>query len=862
MLFFGFAGVLPANAGASGTVKVDGEEVGGPGNAPHEACGLQVSFYGFPVGAHDVVVTWTSKDTGTPAIVTTPPSGASTTYHITSTGGAIDGSLPFALHTAGLSYNAGAGGYHVELDVSVDGVGKSKTIWVGACATDAALSKSASPATVGVGGTVTYTLTVTNNGPLNAVGFQVTDPLPPGFTLTSVNASSLLWDCVGSGVDCTYRPSSPPITAGNSVSFTVTGTANGSTLGTMTNTANLDPVDSNTANNSASASVTVTQVTDTAATPTRTQSECVNGAASIPSYTIVATPGIEYKVGATVVSGTVDATAGSTVVVTATATTPGHVASPSSFSLVFDPAPTDCTITAATPQTTQSACSAGVASTPTYTIVATPGVEYRVGGTPVVGGPHDATAGSTVVVTTHATAAGHVVNPASFSLVFDPAPDCTNPSATISKSNNANNDEAFSTAEEATTEGQQVRFKLHVTNTSTYAINVGQNITDKVWLGPDEPVSGGSQTYECESAITNLAPGASADCYFNAASYAGGDAQVKSDRATLTLTKYVPPSFETLRRFRAAAVAAPFTATSNVSTVTTRFPRALAVAPTVIPSQCVSGSATLPSFTVPVTPGVVYSPAVGGTGAPGTTTKVTATAAAGFVLSNPADSPFTVVFGLLANCAGPPPVIITPTPPPPPAPDENLGLSKTGPGTAKPGDELVYAIDVKNVKGTPATAFTVTDVLPDGLSYSNAEGTGFACANAAQVITCVYSASLAVGQSATITVRALLDSSYTGKTVANTAVVDPGRADTDAADNTATATTDITAVPVPVTGGGGGAAEEPAASPEPQPAAGGGGGALPFTGMDSGQILKLGVTLLLAGFVAALVARRRRTQAE
>jgi hypothetical protein len=118
-----------------------------------------------------------------------------------------------------------------------------------------------------------------------------------------------------------------------------------------------------------------------------------------------------------------------------------------------------------------------------------------------------------------------------------------------------------------------------------------------------------------------------------------------------------------------------------------------------------------------------------------------------------------------------------------------------------------------------------------------------------------------VGQKASIFVRALLDASYAGTTVANTAIVDPGRADTDAADNTSTATTDVEALPI--TGGGGGAAQEPSASPTPAPPADEGGGiGLPFTGANSLDILRAGVSLLVLGLFLVLVMRRRRDAIE
>ncbi len=50
---------------------------------------------------------------------------------------------------------------------------------------DLRIAKTASSATVGVGGTVTYTLAVTNDGPLAVNGVEVDDDLPTGFTLAT-----------------------------------------------------------------------------------------------------------------------------------------------------------------------------------------------------------------------------------------------------------------------------------------------------------------------------------------------------------------------------------------------------------------------------------------------------------------------------------------------------------------------------------------------------------------------------------------------------------------------------------------------------------------------------------------------------
>jgi uncharacterized repeat protein (TIGR01451 family) len=280
------------------------------------------------------------------------------------------------------------------------------------------------------------------------------------------------------------------------------------------------------------------------------------------------------------------------------------------------------------------------------------------------------------------------------------------------------------------------------------------------------------------------------------------------------------------------------------------------VAPSVAQSVCSGGAATAPSFTLNGPTGVVYSvngnPVSGTVAASsGSTVTVTAAAAAGYVLAPGSKTSFTLTFNAAPSCTTGGPVVVTPTTPDP----DNLGVSKTGTGTAQPGDELVWTLAVTNTSGAVATGFTVTDALPAGLSFSLAEGAGYTCNAALQVITCTYSGSLAVGQVAGITVRALLDSSYQGTSVSNTASLDPARADSNAADNSSTAVTTVTQPspsPSPeFTGGGGGGAVTPPEETD------GGGAALPFTGSHTAQLVQTGVAMFLIGWYFVALGRRR-----
>src|ERR1700730_9295623 len=94
---------------------------------------------------------------------------------------------------------------------------------------DIAVTKIASSGTVTVGSNVTFTVTVTNNGPSDATGVQITDPLPPGLTFVastpsqgSYTSGTGLWD-IGA--------------MANGASVTLSLTATVTTTGPLTNTA-------------------------------------------------------------------------------------------------------------------------------------------------------------------------------------------------------------------------------------------------------------------------------------------------------------------------------------------------------------------------------------------------------------------------------------------------------------------------------------------------------------------------------------------------------------------------------------------------------------------------------------------------
>lgn len=126
-------------------------------------------------------------------------------------------------------------------------------------AADLTVAKSDAPDPVAPGGDLTYTITVTNNGPSDAPNFAFADPLPAGTTLVSLQNGPEL-GCFGPapGDTGTVNCFAFPFGAGTSSVITVVvhvdpSTAEGTILGN-TATASSTATDPNPADNSATAS--------------------------------------------------------------------------------------------------------------------------------------------------------------------------------------------------------------------------------------------------------------------------------------------------------------------------------------------------------------------------------------------------------------------------------------------------------------------------------------------------------------------------------------------------------------------------------------------------------------------------------
>ena len=155
---------------------------------------------------------------------------------------------------------------------------------------DLAVTKTDGVATVSAGGTTTYTITVTNNGPSAVTGATVTDPLPAG-------VASFAWTCAATaGSSCpasgagAINTNAVNLLKSGVATFTVTATISGSATGTIVNTVTATvpagTTDPTPGNNTATDTDTVSLVADLAVTKTDGSATYTPGNAI--TYTIVA----------------------------------------------------------------------------------------------------------------------------------------------------------------------------------------------------------------------------------------------------------------------------------------------------------------------------------------------------------------------------------------------------------------------------------------------------------------------------------------------------------------------------------------------------------------------------------------------
>ncbi|MCX8070846.1 MAG: isopeptide-forming domain-containing fimbrial protein [Candidatus Binatia bacterium] len=113
----------------------------------------------------------------------------------------------------------------------------------------------------------------------------------------------------------------------------------------------------------------------------------------------------------------------------------------------------------------------------------------------------------------------------------------------------------------------------------------------------------------------------------------------------------------------------------------------------------------------------------------------------------------------------------------------DLSIEKSHTGTFRVGETATYTLVVRNVGMLPTSGtVTVTDSLPNGLTYVSATGAGWSCNASGPLVTCTHAGVLSPGESRTIVLQVSVRSAAY-PTVTNTATVNtPG--DANSANNT------------------------------------------------------------------------------
>ncbi len=123
----------------------------------------------------------------------------------------------------------------------------------------------------------------------------------------------------------------------------------------------------------------------------------------------------------------------------------------------------------------------------------------------------------------------------------------------------------------------------------------------------------------------------------------------------------------------------------------------------------------------------------------------------------------------------------------------DLRVSKTADrATADVGDTITWTVTATNDGASPATGVVVTDVLPSGVTYLSHTASQGTCTPSAGQLVCGVGA-LGVGASATITVRARVNTAAAEVPQQNVAQITGTQFDPDTANNSTSVTTAINA---------------------------------------------------------------------
>ena len=610
---------------------------------------------------------------------------------------------------------------------------------------DLSITKTGPP-TIGAGGSVAYSLSVSNLGPSTATSVSVTDTLPAGVSF--VSASGTGWTCgQAAGVVTCTRPSIGAGTTAPAITINVTAPA---AAGSLVNTASVSAAtaDPDLTNNTDQSTTGVTAVADLSIAKTGPATVAAGGAVS---YSLDVSNGGPSTATSVSVSDTL----------------------PAGVSFV-------------------SASGTGWTCGQAAGVVTCTRASLTTGAAPTI----------TINVTAPA-AAGSLVNTATVS-AGTTDPDLTNNTDQITTTVTALADLAITKTGPATaTAGSTIAYSLSVSNLGP-STAASVSVTDTLPAGVSF-VSASGTGWTCGEAVgivtctrpsigagstaptitvdvtAPAGPGSLVNTATVSAATSDPDLTNNTDQITttntaladLSITKTGPASVGAAGAIGyqlAVRNAGPSTATSV--SVTDALPAGVTF---------VSASGT--GWTCGEAAGIVTCtrPSIGaGSTAPSITIDVTAPTGTGSLVNTASVSAATADPDLTNNTDQ----ITTAV-----TPFANLSLVKTGTATVAAGGDITYALVVSNAGPSTATSVSVTDTLPAGVSFVSAAGTGWTCGAAAGVVTCTRPSIVSGSTAPTITIQATAPIGK-GKAV-NTATVSAATTDPDPTDNTDQTTTTV-----------------------------------------------------------------------
>jgi uncharacterized repeat protein (TIGR01451 family) len=615
---------------------------------------------------------------------------------------------------------------------------------------DLRLAKTASPTSPVAGETVTWTITVTNDGPSRARGVSVTDTLPVGATLVSATPSAGTCTPAGAAIDCDLGE----LADGAAATVTVVAQIGAAALGSLTNTAAVSATtpDPAAGNDTASSAATVVGRADLAITKQAVTSPIVPG---LPATWTISVTNL----------GPSDA-AGVTVT---------------------DPAPAGVTWQSAS--ASAGPCTTGASVTCSVgTLAAGGSAKITVTGS-VASTIAD---GSTLANTASATWT-----------TTDPTPGPTTATSTTPVDAQVTLSVVKTASPDPVLAGQPVTYTLTATNdgpsTATNVTFSDAAPTGVTFAGPT-PSAGGSCTATSTlvtCSFASLAPGATATVTIPAAVDPGvvgtaitNVATFDSDQTAPQDATFVNSVGQRADLFVTKAAVTPSVVAgtsaqwrvefgnngpSNAQDVTV-----IDTLPAGMTISAVSGGSCTGIGTSTLTC-TVAALAVGATTAVVVTVDVAASTAAGSPANTVSIAAVTPDDPTSSNNSDTATMVVTRS--------ADVGIVKSASGPIVPGDPFSYAIDVTNAGPSTATDVAVTDTLPSGVVFDPATSDN-RCSAAGQLVTCTLSSPLAAsgaGSSTSIVVGVTTSPALTGS-VTNSAAVSSSTPDPDPGDDTASVT--------------------------------------------------------------------------